>query len=211
MDLKSCVVLDLDATLVNTFGNDYNWKFVDLDSNKRLKHRVFDIKYNGIFKWGTTRPGTDKFLEACFEHFDIVGVWSAGDYDYVYKIVEEIFPRRPDFIWTRSDCVESLCDVNTDVINGHHIISTSCKKNSVLQKPLEKIFNYYPYIDPKRTLIFDDYLDVCGQNQLYHVHVQAWMGSYESMIACDTTLSKLTKWIKTLSDLNDYKFAQVKI
>jgi hypothetical protein len=200
--LKSCAVLDLDSTLVHTFGNDYTWKFIDFDENKRLKDRVFDIKFSGVFKWGTIRPGTEKFLNTCFEVFDMVGVWSAGTYDYVHKIVDEIFPRSPDFVWTKDDCVPSIYSQDED--HNENI-------NKVVQKPLEKLLLHYPDINPKQILIFDDYLDVCEQNALYHVHVPAWEGTFDTLNACDPTLTKLARWLPSLKNYEDYKFASPKI
>lgn len=184
--MKSCIVLDLDATLVNTFGDIHTWKFIDQHSNDR----IFDIKTSGSFLWGTKRPGVDQFLKACFHHFDMVGVWSAGAYDYVYKIVEEIFVKRPDFIWTRRDCVPTIFE-----------------EEEVVQKPLEKLFKFYPQINPRKTLIVDDYLDVCGQNSLYHVHVPAWRGQFDSINNNDDVLLRLARWLKELKNFEDYKFA----
>lgn len=201
-ELKSCAVIDLDSTLVHTFGNDSTWTFIDFKENKRLKQRIFDIRYSGVFKWGTIRPGTDKFLKTCFEVFDIVGVWSAGAYEYVHQIVDEIFPRRPDFIWTREDCVPSI--FNKDEDHNQRI-------NTVVQKPLEKILLHYPDINPKQMLIFDDYRDVCEQNALYHVHVPAWEGQYDTLNNSDATLVKLSKWLPSLKNYDDYKFASPKI
>jgi hypothetical protein len=192
---KSCVVLDLDATLINTFGTIHNWRFADLD-NIRANNRIFDIKTEGSFLWGTKRPGVEQFLKACFKHFDVVGVWSAGAHDYVHKIVEILFPARPDFIWTRDDCVDTMQDEE--------------KIDTVRQKPLEKLFRSFPEINPKKILIFDDYLDVCGQNTMYHVHVPAWRFDFESITATDLTMTKLAKWVATLETFHDYKFASPK-
>ena len=53
--------------------------------------------------WGIKRPHLDEFLDFCFEHFEKVIVWSAGQRDYVHALVDVLFSntvRKPDYVWT---------------------------------------------------------------------------------------------------------------
>lgn len=206
--MKSCVVIDLDSSIIHTFGNADNYKFVDFEANTRYKHKIFSIRADSVMRWGTIRPGTKEFLNSCYANFDCVVVWSAGTYDYVYKIVEDVFPVRPDVIWTRQDCVETLCDFEGVVFDER--FEDENKSTKVLQKPLEKLWTSYPDINPKKTVMVDDYIDVCLQNSLYHIHITAWDKAFESLNQCDPVLIRLAKWLPTLKTYDDYKFASPK-
>ena len=190
-NMKSCAVIDLDSTLIHTFGVIDTWLFVVHEDRPRVKKRLFDIKVNGKFLWGTKRPYTEHFLDTCFEAFDLVIVWSAGIESYVHEVVAEIFSKSPNIIWTRKHCVE-FHHTNEDVV--------------YLQKPLSKLFDAFPEIDAKRTIIFDDYSTVCCQDALYHVHVPAWAGDFDTLVKSDSVLKYLSEWIqKDLKNQIDYK------
>lgn len=189
---KSCLVLDLDSTLITTFGEERDWKYMADHGSRSLVHKTYDLDIDGIMMWGTKRPYLREFLETSFEVFDIVGVWSAGTSEYVREVVREIFPRRPDFIWTRKDCVEHM-ELLSKVI--------------ILQKPLTKLFRSCPDIDPKRTLIVDDYSSVCRQDTLYHIQIPEWRGRFKSLTAVDQSLKQLAEWFEThLPYAEDFKF-----
>lgn len=63
------------------------------------------------------RPYLDEFIDNIMNDPEFkVGVWSAGIYDYVWDIVEEIFPDvgSLQFVMTRDDCVPVLRDGDQD-------------------------------------------------------------------------------------------------
>lgn len=180
---KSCCVLDLDSTLVDTFGLE-----ADCHLMQERNPIVFDICVRKTFMWGTVRPHFKEFLRACFRTFDVVGVWSAGNKSYVKAIVEEIFVRNgfmPAFVWTNE-----MCEIVDDDIH----------------KPLRKVYAAFPDIDQKRTLLFDD-LESCGAyDKENFVNVPAWSYGIESMSMDDHVLFHLSKWIREkVSKSKNYK------
>lgn len=84
---RNLLVLDLDETLI--FATEDTLGFP-------ADHNIFGYH---IYQ----RPFLVKFLDQCFEMFD-VAVWSSASDDYVAQVVEVIFPK-PDqlkFVWGRS-------------------------------------------------------------------------------------------------------------
>ena len=176
--MKSCAVLDLDSTLVNMFGTDKEWNYMLGETRQDVLANTLDVKVHGNFMWGAKRPHCNAFLKACYETFDMVGVWSAGSVDYVDQIVEELFAPlglRPAFVWAKPMCVD------TAVESDRGSIPEGTELLKVKQKPLSKLFHAFPQIDPKRTLIFDDMKDVCEQDVLYHVHVPGFDGTFDTL------------------------------
>lgn len=212
-DLKSCAVLDLDSTLVNIFGHKSNWENVTLETRKK-NNRIIVVDLETEFMWGTKRPYITEFLESCFKTFDLFVVWSAGSKDYVEKIIGELFkecrlkrsvkgiavtvPKKgemvkafsqtppeqtkqcPDYVFSRNDCV----------------VTMSQDGQVVRQKPLSWLKTKIPELDLKRTLIFDDFQEVCEQDILNHVHVDPWEGDFETLTKRDTMLLDLSKWME---------------
>ena len=179
--MDSAIILDLDATLVDTFGSQRDWHLAIQELSKRKNDRIFQINADGLFLWGTKRPYTDTFLKSCFENADVVGVWSAGSKEYVDEVVQELFvsaPRSPDFVWSKEDCTPTLC-----------------KDKIVKQKPLSKFWSAHPHVDPNRTIIFDDAKRVCAQHPRNHIMVKPWEGGVETLQKEDDTLRVLTTWI----------------
>lgn len=128
-----CLILDLDQTLI-------------FSTEKYHKDTSFDMKFsNNEFLYVYKRPGLDDFLKYCLENFKYVCVWSAGEDNYVKKIVQNIFKnqdKQPDFIWSR-DMTESYYDTVT-------------KDKVYYVKPLEKVYNYFDTLNPTNTIIYDD-------------------------------------------------------
>ena len=181
--MQSVVVLDLDATLVNTFGNAENWNEVDGECRTEQCKRIFVVNSESGFVWGAKRPNLDTFLNSCFHNFDVVGVWSAGSYQYVNEIANEIFTENtPDFVWTKEDCV--TCYVEED-------------ETYVRSKPLVKLWDAFPDFDKRRTLLIDDAPDVCAQNPLNHVLIPSWTGKWDTLSKPDEVLNILSTWFRT--------------
>jgi TFIIF-interacting CTD phosphatase-like protein len=135
------LVLDMDETLVNTADS-----ITELGNvHATLADRVYMISFpevngNTIIPqtvWGVKRPYLNPFLEFCFKYFAKVILWSAGEYDYVHKVAEDIFRNlpKPDYILTRNDCIDT--------------------KDGCI-KPLSTLYKMDPMIKPHHTLFIDD-------------------------------------------------------
>jgi TFIIF-interacting CTD phosphatase-like protein len=133
------VILDLDNTLINTF-DDYD-SLIQLEIFKKpscldIRERVYFCNLQEKY-WGVTRPYAKEFISFCFDYFKTVGVWSAGERDYVDFIIETIFEdKKPHYSLSRDDCYKD------DIGN--------------LYKPLSIIFDTNNIFTPKNTLIIDD-------------------------------------------------------
>jgi TFIIF-interacting CTD phosphatase-like protein len=132
------IVLDIDETLVNTRESLDSIKGIDLsdpDVSKRFYSLFLPPDYFHV--WGVMRPGCKEFLSFCFDYFDKVIVWSAGEEKYVRAVVDRIFEGlpEPDGIFSRAFC--DTHDNNTT-------------------KPLLKLQQHFPDIDLTNTLILDD-------------------------------------------------------
>jgi hypothetical protein len=180
--MKSAIVLDLDSTLVDTAGKLDDWHVAEAEMASNSSSDIFNVNADGFYMWGTRRPYCEDFLHACFDTADVVGVWSAGGKAYVDEIVEELFTttvRKPDFVWCKEDCVMTL--------RGDKILR---------QKPLSKLWQAYPNIDRRRTLLIDDAVDVCDQHPLNHIVVEPWDGGTRTFNRKDKTLLILATWMK---------------
>uniref|UniRef100_A0A6C0CIB1 FCP1 homology domain-containing protein n=1 Tax=viral metagenome TaxID=1070528 RepID=A0A6C0CIB1_9ZZZZ len=197
--MRSCSVIDLDSTMVHIWGDEHDWFVVEGESRPNATNRLIDIKFDVDFMWGTRRPYTDEFLHACYNHFDLVGVWSAGIGPYVNEIVEEVFISRgfnPDFIWSKKDCVRTFHEESGQ---------------QIYQKPLTKLYNQLGNIDPNRTLLFDDNVWACEQDPLNHVLIPAWCGDLETLHIDDHSLLRVSKWIEQkVASSRNYKMLSLK-
>lgn len=192
--MLSAAVLDLDASLVDTYGGSQDWSEVEGDGRPKIKERLFTISPTGEHMFGSKRPHCLNFLKTCYAVFDIVGVWSAGSEPYVNEVTLELFktmPRMPDFIWTKADCSQTYYE-DTNVI--------------VRQKPLEKLWFHFPNIDRKRTLLFDDMQDVCSQNPLNHILLPQWKGNMSAFHKDDDVLEVMSDWLQhDLKGVKDFR------
>jgi TFIIF-interacting CTD phosphatase-like protein len=138
------VILDLDNTLINTF-DDYD-SLIDLEIFKKpcyldIRERVYFFNLDEQY-WGVSRPYAKEFVSFCFQYFNTVGVWSAGERDYVDFIIENIFEdKKPHYSLSRDECAGEYNDKNI-----------KCN----IFKPLNIIFDTNNYFTPKNTLIIDD-------------------------------------------------------
>lgn len=90
------LVLDLDQTLI------YSSRVpIDIDNTE-----VKDPDFIGLGFCFYKRNGLDKFIEFCFQHFD-VAVWTAAGEDYAQHIISNIFGSHASnlkFIYTSNKC-----------------------------------------------------------------------------------------------------------
>lgn len=218
--MKSCAVLDLDSTLVNMFGDEKTWDYMQGETRPKVLAATLNIKVNGNFMWGAKRPYCDSFLKACFQTFDLVGIWSAGTTEYVNEIVIDLFGAGSAL--NSNERAGSALDLTVkdshpsstwdskkgDLIPSFIWSKPMCEDSAVRydhtpdlmrvkQKPLSKLLKAFPQIDPKRIMIFDDMRDVCEQDALQHIHIPGFNGTYDSIHSEDDTLLKLSSWLKT--------------
>jgi TFIIF-interacting CTD phosphatase-like protein len=122
-----------------------------------------EYKYKeGVIKdtmWGIKRPHLDEFLDFCFEHFEKVIVWSAGQRDYVHKLVDILFAntvRKPDYIWTYDD-------IHSD-------------EEGYVVKPLRKLVENLddPFINMKTIITIDDTASTFSENMENAIHIPVY-------------------------------------
>lgn len=177
---KKCLVLDLDETLVYTFETperEYHRARAVLPAN-----RTYAFRLGGKLYWGIIRPYTDLFLAWAFNNFDIVGVYSAGDIDYVEEVVKSVFGTyKPYFVWARDRCVSGKRD---------------------FYKPLTKLYAAYPEIDPNNTLIIDDKTVVATYNPQNLIEIPKYRPLNYQLY--DSALIWLIQWLRAaLEIVND--------
>lgn len=136
------LILDLDETLIHTMSK--------IQTNE-VYHFTLHIGEQTLYV--SERPYLRQFLDYCFANFEIA-VWSAGTYDYVMKVCQNIFPNRTlKFIWSREQCV-------SEVLFDNHEYSI------LLYKPLIKVWKAYRNIYTKtNTFILDDNPLTYSKNQ----------------------------------------------
>jgi len=145
------LILDLDGTLVHTLPGDMGSAFGEADfENTSLDFYTFK------------RPGVDKFLKYCFEHFASVSVWTAGTQEYAKYIVDNITPKGRQFLYilSRENC------------------SFHPTKEGTLVKDLHDIWNsfYGKELNVTRTntIIIDDNEEVCFHNRDNSLIIPPW-------------------------------------
>ena len=125
------VVLDIDETCVHTSDSPE-----PSETSDKVRPRYYRFTLGSSVFWGVTRPHLDMFIRFCFDRFNNVIVWSAGQYDYVHQMVKTIFvDRPPNLILTREDCTS---------------------KGGLLTKPLSKVYSRVDGANETNTLIVDD-------------------------------------------------------
>lgn len=149
------LVLDIDDTLVQTFDDiDSLYKCPIMKNPKfyPVRKRVYILKFQNDepevdeeeeeMIWGVKRPHIDEFLNFANQYFRNIVIWSAGTYEYVHAIVKHIFKQVPcpNGVFTRNDCTQS--------------------EEYGYEKPLEKIYQAIPEMNPRNTILIDDRQEV---------------------------------------------------
>jgi hypothetical protein len=148
------LVLDIDDTLVQTFDDiDSLYKCPIMKNSKfyPIRKRVYILKFKDDdaepgeeeeMIWGVKRPYIDEFLSFANDYFRNIVIWSAGTYDYVHAIVKNLFKNIPcpTKVFTRNDCTQS--------------------EEHGYEKPLEKIYQAIPEMNPRNTILVDDRQEV---------------------------------------------------
>lgn len=188
------IVLDIDETMIHSFNGIKGYDAAR--QKKSLEGRVHHFKLDGReFWWFIERPYLREFLAALAPYYNI-GVWSAGDYDYVHAIVEKIFTTiKPIFIFTRDDC-DHLLEGDT---KGLHVSAS-------LKKPLFNIWQAQPQLNRKNTIIIDDRCDVCELNAMNHLHIPAYDFDRNNPDETDQVLPRLAAHLIKHKDVPDVRF-----
>lgn len=173
MTRKGCIVLDLDESMVRTSikSNGYD-SLSDTASERAYKLYLSD----GVM-WGLKRPYLEVFLDCCFSNFE-VGVWSAGDDEYVAALAEQLFVKKkhvPLFVWGRSKCFR---------LKGEYY------------KPLDRVFDEFPHIDKHNTVIIDDRANIARYNEDHHIQIPSYEPPPGKADMPDRALLLLVRFLK---------------
>ena len=157
----SCIVLDIDETLIHSTQKS-------LEDLSKIKSSSYDkcFKMDKQYYCVKFRPYLKEFLESAFKNFDHVAIWTAADRKYATKILNYILtPKQFDsllFFYSRRDCVKD----NQGYDN----------------KPLEKIFNKYRFLNKKNTVIVDNATYITRLNKNMSINVPDFISSNNDII-----------------------------
>jgi hypothetical protein len=189
------VIFDLDECLLHSVRNaspELERMVLNDADLMDLRSRYFSVDVidykvpkgtgTSIHMWGVMRPHLKEFLLFCRSYFDVVGVWSAGSYDYVHECVDRIFGDlyRPDVIFTWDD-IEYL-------------------PSGEYYKPLTKILNHPSIkdrVDIGWTFLLDDRDTNFTTQEVNGVHIPQYepAPSVPSMRSDDLALIQLRQWL----------------
>ena len=201
------IVLDIDATLVHTHGDDDEFLNLKLFTNPKMikyRPRLYSMELRDVTSppgtgeemvlYGIYRPYLREFIEFCFEYFDNVIVWSAGKKKYVEKMCELIFTDRnkqPLLIYNYDDC-----GVYDDFI----------------RKPLKKLYEdprVKGELNEKNTFVIDDRDDTFALNKGNGILIPEYEAplTKQGLSKMDDNLLKLMAWlsIDTNNDSQDVR------
>mgnify|MGYP005995367133 CR=1 FL=1 len=159
--MEKNLVLDLDHTLIHTQDDNRDFKKLKLYSdskNAHLRKKTYNLNLVDVEPsppgsgdvmqlTGAVRPYLKEFRDFIFKNFNRIIVWSAGRGKYVRRLCEILFPGEnfPYDVLTYDDC---------DIDEGNQVF-----------KPLQKIFDKYPEMNEKNTLLIDDRLETIEDNK----------------------------------------------
>jgi len=187
------IVLDLDSTLIYTSDNFKHYESLKLYTNPEhthLRNRLYKFDVIDVVEkpgsgvrssmWGVLRPHVYEFLDFCFEYFENVIVWSAGQLRYVHAISDVLFidpEKQPILIYSYDDC-----DSN----------------DNYLYKPLIKISQQeIPSVTLDKCYILDDNDMTFSKNKDNALHIPPYEPELtpKGIMDSDDTLLNLTRWL----------------
>jgi TFIIF-interacting CTD phosphatase-like protein len=187
------LVLDLDSTLIFTTEDFEQYMSLELYSkpehnhlrNRLYKFDVIDVvdkPGTGVKSsmWGILRPHVYEFLDFCFEYFENVIVWSAGQLRYVHAICDVLFidpEKQPILIYSYEDCD---------------------RNDNFLFKPLIKISQEeFPEITLDKCIILDDNEMTFSKNKDNALHIPPYEPELtpKGIMQEDDALLNLTRWL----------------
>jgi len=186
------IVLDLDSTLLHTCDDMEIWDSLEIYTNPRnskLRSRVYYFDLLDVTEkpgsgsktvlWGVLRPHVYDFLRFCFDYFENVIVWSAGQKKYVHAICDFLFQdfeKQPLIIFTYEDCEI-----------GSNYIHKPLSKFQVLETPI-----------PINTMLaLDDYDATFSKNKDNGLHIPAYEPDfdYNGIMEDERSLLNLMYWL----------------
>lgn len=187
------IVLDLDSTLIYTSENFDQYVALELYTNPEhdhLRNRLYKFDVIDVCEkpgtgvrssmWGILRPNVYEFLDFCFEYFENVIVWSAGQLRYVHAICDVLFidpDKQPGLIYTWEDCE---------------------KTDNFIYKPLVKIGQQEnPSITIDKCFILDDNDMTFSKNKENALHIPPYEPDLtpKGIMEPDNILFNLTRWL----------------
>lgn len=188
------LVLDLDECCVHTHVEE---GIEDIDimapSNVGLRARFFNIVFDECGSiWGVKRPYLDQFLSFSARYFRRIIVWSAGEKEYVLRVVKEIFKdhKQPDLVLTRDDCAYR------DAVNYH--------------KPISVLKKLIPDLDVRTVLVIDDKTSNFKENPHNGVTIPEFRPeAKDSFTHEDHCLAHIINWLMSHSVLNSRDFTKL--
>ena len=144
------ILIDIDETMARSSEHDldvlHDLGLLTNPEHMPLRDRLYQFTLEDIGTkkgsgtttsiWGLKRPYSNEFLTFCFRYFRVVGIWSAGQEDYVNKMCEILFRdiEQPHLILHKGHCQKA------------HIIHKKKGgkevKETIIDKPLEFLFSF---------------------------------------------------------------------
>lgn len=145
------LVLDMDETLIHTLGASARIELLTSYPNATAALQacgdLFGVRFERTVRPSGTdreedvlvikRPGVDEFLRRARKTFSHVLIWSAGQKEYVEKVIDGLFERHPP-----PDLVMTYDDI-------HH-------ESNGYSKPLSRVYEKVDAASPKNTILVDD-------------------------------------------------------
>lgn len=136
------VVLDLDETLVHTYGSitEDSASMISNVASLDIRNRIYIIDLGfGPKMIGIQRNYVRSFLSFCGRFFKYVIIYSAGSKNYVEAVVKKIFKgiRPPDMILSRNDCI-TLSDKS--IVKSLDIVIGKARDKGILISKSDIVF-----------------------------------------------------------------------
>ena len=172
---KNIIILDLDSTLVHSLDDKERKRFKgDLTKYSSTDTEEFLVIH---------RPNVQLFLDFLFDNFK-VGVWSAGDKEYVHMVVKHVISCKPkrklQFILSFDECTQSQ-----DYYGN-------LKDLRLLWHKLG-----HKYCNINNTLIIDDYNKVVAHQKCNAIHVAKFNVLKDTNSHEDKELKSVIKHLKS--------------
>lgn len=197
-----CVVLDLDETLVYTLADGEDevkiLQNLDLFKNPKLlnvRNRLYRLALHDATTplgtgeksnmWGVERPRLKQFLNFCFDYFDAVVIWSAGQPRYVEGICDNIFKytKEPTLILTFND-LELVGKTYTKPL-----VRVAAKLNAMPQ--------FSGKFDLSNIVAIDDKTYTFMQNHTNGVHIPNYTVLTGDEVLSDVKQNRMIDWLKS--------------
>ena len=190
------IVLDLDETLVHSCEDMSEYTKLNVEHNPELRelsqsNRFYHISLLDDDKnpssqrsdlWGITRPHLRQFLTFCFNYFDQVCIWSAGQTNYVETLIKLLLKdiQSPAVIYTNTKCMP--------------------RGDGSLQKPLLKLIDENPHLNLslEHTFMLDDRRTVfsdCNPSNGILIPVYDPAPDPTSLKSDDRCFQQLIRWL----------------